>query len=186
LATVSGLSTILHIPLSEKYLWEAGKGNLYDLEITVTKDGVIKDKVKSYFGLRSVSLSEKALLLNGKRVFGRWVLDQGFYPDGIYTAPNDEALKNDILYSMQLGFNGARLHQKVFEPRYLYWADKLGYLVWGEYGNWGLNVTEPDRLSISCPNGWKRSSGISAIPRLSAGVRSTKPGISRAGRRATA
>jgi beta-galactosidase/beta-glucuronidase len=150
-AKVSALSTILYISLSEKHLWEAGKGDLYDLEITVMKDGGVKDKVKSYFGLRSVSLSEKAFLLNGKSIFGRWVLDQGFYPDGIYTAPSDEALKNDILCAMQLGFNGTRLHQKVFEPRYLYWADKLGYLVWGEYGNWGLNVTEPGQIEHFLP-----------------------------------
>lgn len=150
-ATVNSLATVIHIPLSEKHLWEAGKGDLYDLEITVTKNGEIKDKVKSYFGLRSVSLGENAFLLNGKSVFGRWVLDQGFYPDGIYTAPSDEALKNDILYSMQLGFNGARLHQKLFEPRYLYWADKLGYLVWGEYGNWGLNVTEAGQIEHFLP-----------------------------------
>lgn len=150
-AAVNSFSAIIHIPLSEKHLWEAGKGNLYDLEITVTKNGAIKDKVKSYFGLRSVSLGEKAFLLNGKSVFGRWVLDQGYYPDGIYTAPSDEALKNDILYAMQLGFNGARLHQKVFESRYLYWADKLGYLVWGEYPNWGLNVTEPGQIEHFLP-----------------------------------
>jgi len=148
---VNAFSAFIHIPLSEKHLWEAGKGNLYDLEITVAKDGEIKDKVKSYFGLRSVGLGEIAFLLNGKSVFGRWVLDQGYYPDGIYTAPSDEALKNDILYAMQLGFNGARLHQKVFEPRYLYWADKLGYLVWGEYPNWGLNVTEPGQIEHFLP-----------------------------------
>jgi len=67
------------------------------------------------------------------------VLDQGFYPDGVWTAPGDEALRRDIELSKAVGFNGARLHQKVFEPRYLYWADKLGYLVWGEYPSYGAN-----------------------------------------------
>ena len=127
--------------LSQKHLWELGKGGLYDLKLTVKDDNKIYDEVMSYFGLRSVSLDGRAFKLNGKTVFGRWVLDQGFYPDGIYTAPSDEDLKNDIIYSMQLGFNGARLHEKVFEERFLYWADKLGYMVWGEHANWGLNIT---------------------------------------------
>lgn len=125
------------IKLSENHPWEVGIGGLYDL-ILETFDGDEKiDEVKSYFGLRSVDLGERALYINGKVLFGRWVLDQGFYPDGIYTAPTDEALKNDILYSMQLGFNGARLHEKMFEERFLYWADRLGYTVWGEHANWG-------------------------------------------------
>ena len=80
--------------------------------------------------------------VSGKSVFQRTVLDQGFYPDGIYTAPNDEALKRDIELSMQLGFNGARLHEKMFEPRFLYHCDKAGYLVWGEHANWGWILTE--------------------------------------------
>ena len=140
--TVNSMSASLHIPLSEKHLWDVGQGNLYGLRLTVEYDGEVTDSVKSYFGLRSVALTDKKFMLNGKSVFGRWVLDQGFYTDGIYTAPTDEALKKDIEYSMQLGFNGARLHQKIFEPRYLYWADRLGYLVWGEHANWGLDFTD--------------------------------------------
>lgn len=139
------------IPLSEKHLWEAGKGNLYDTEIELVKNDTVCDSVKGYFGLREVSLKNKAFCLNGKVIFGRWVLDQGFYPDGIYTAPSDEALRNDIIYSMELGFNGARLHEKVFEPRFLYWADKLGYLVWGEHANWGLNITKPSNILSFLP-----------------------------------
>jgi hypothetical protein len=73
----------------------------------------------------------------------RTVLDQGFYPDGIYTAPTDEALKHDIELSMEIGFNGARLHQKMFEPRFLYWADTMGYIVWGEHANWGCDFNNP-------------------------------------------
>lgn len=137
---VNSMSSVLSLPLMEKHLWDVGQGNLYDLKITVEKDGAILDEVTSYFGLRSVALTDRKFLINGKSVFGRWVLDQGFYPDGIYTAPTDEDLKKDIVCSMQLGFNGARLHEKMFEPRFLYWADKLGYLVWGEHGNWGLTT----------------------------------------------
>lgn len=137
------------IKLSENHPWEVGKGGLYDL-ILETFDGDEKtDEIKSYFGLRSVDLGERALRINGKVLFGRWVLDQGFYPDGIYTAPTDEDLKNDILYSMQLGFNGARLHEKMFEERFLYWADRLGYTVWGEHANWGYQP-----LSLAELNGF--------------------------------
>ena len=133
----------LTLQLSETHLWEVGQGRLYDLHFVLEDEtGKVVDVVDSYFGLREVGLCKRGMSINGKFVFGRWVLDQGFCPDGIYTAPSDEALKNDILYSMKLGFNGARLHQKVFEPRFLYWADKLGYLVWGEHANWGLDVTE--------------------------------------------
>lgn len=149
--TAQSFSAFLTIPLAEKHLWDVGQGNLYDLEITISEDGKEADRIASYFGLRSVALSEKAFLLNGRPVFGRWVLDQGFYPDGIYTAPSDEALKNDILYSMKLGFNGARLHEKVFEPRFLYWADKLGYLVWGEHANWELNITQMGQIEHFLP-----------------------------------
>lgn len=139
---ITGNTVTFVCPLSEIHEWEVGKGNLYDMEYEITRDGVTVDKVTGYFGLRTVGLDRKAFRLNGKKVFGRWVLDQGFYPDGIYTAPTDEALKNDIVSSLKLGFNGARLHEKVFEPRFLYWADKLGYMVWGEQGNWGLDITE--------------------------------------------
>ena len=128
---------MLTIPLSERHLWSAGEGNLYDVKVTLSRAAVMLDEITSYFGLREVGLSDRAFLLNGKPVFGRWVLDQGFYPDGIYTAPSDAALKQDILDSMKLGFNGARLHEKIFEPRFLYWADRLGYLVWDEHANWG-------------------------------------------------
>ncbi len=154
--TALGMTSTLSIPLTESHLWEVGSGRLYDLELTVTENGEVEDFVTSYFGLREVALTNRKFLLNGKSVFGRWVLDQGFYPDGIYTAPSDEALKNDIIYSMQLGFNGARLHQKIFEPRFLYWADKLGYMVWGEHGNWGIKTFEFEQLANFLPE-WMES-----------------------------
>jgi len=107
--------------------------------------------VHSYFGMREVALDGLKFTLNGKAVFQRVVLDQGFYPDGIITAPTDEALKNDIIYSQSFGFNGARLHQKIFEPRFLYWADKLGYPVWGEYPSWGTDFRNDEDLAIVLP-----------------------------------
>lgn len=139
------------IKLSEIHLWEPGKPELYDLKLVLSKNDRVIDSVESYFGLRSVTLSKEAILINNKAIFQRLVLDQGFYPDGIYTAPADEDLKKDIEISLGLGFNGARLHQKVFDPRFLYWADKLGYIVWGEHGNWGLNISTAAGLENFLP-----------------------------------
>ena len=138
--------TVLTVDLSEKHLWEAGKGNLYGVSISFATD-----KVKSYFGLREVSISGRKVLLNGKPVFQRLILDQGFYPDGIYTAPADSELENDIKRSLACGFNGARLHQKVFEERFLYYCDKLGYIVWGEFANWGIDHTDREAVYSFLP-----------------------------------
>lgn len=136
------------IDLTETHLWQPGDGKLYDLELTFGED-----KVKSYFGLRSIGLDGVKFLINGKSVFQRLILDQGFYPDGIYTARDDKTLENDIILSMNAGFNGARLHEKVFEPRFLYYCDKHGYLAWGEYPNWGMNLAD-SRASEIYANQW--------------------------------
>ncbi len=130
----------LVLNLKDKKLWEPGAPFLYDLKLTLSSGGNTLDELGSYFGLRKVVIDGRRILINGKPVFQRLILDQGFYPEGLWTAPSDEALKHDIEMSMACGYNGARLHQKVFEPRFLYWADKLGYLVWGEYPNWGYNL----------------------------------------------
>ncbi len=145
-AKVCAGNAVLTIPLSRVELWEAGNGRLYDLKLCFGKD-----RVDSYFGMREIKLEGERFLINGKSVFQRLVLDQGFYPDGIYTAPSEEALVQDIQMSLDAGFNGARLHQKVFEPRFLYHCDKMGYLVWGEQGNWGLDVSAPDGLKHFLP-----------------------------------
>lgn len=132
----------LEIPLIEKHLWECGNGRLYDVMLRFEND-----KVKSYFGLRNIFFDGVKFLLNGKSVFQRLVLDQGFYPKGIYTASTEDELVRDIELSLAAGFNGARLHEKVFEPRFLYHCDRLGYMVWGEYANWGFDHTNADGLS---------------------------------------
>ncbi len=137
-----GQTVTVTLPLSEKHLWEVGKGGLYSLRLNFGGD-----EVTSYFGLREVKLTpDKGITINGEVVFQRLILDQGFYPDGIYTAPSKEALKNDILLSMKAGFNGARLHQKIFEPLFLHYCDELGYIVWGEHGNWGADHTNFESL----------------------------------------
>lgn len=134
---------LIQIPLDEIHLWQLGEGNIYDLEISFGND-----KIKSYFGMRSIQLDGFRFLLNGKSVFQRLVLDQGYYRKGIYTAENDDELIRDIELSMALGFNGARLHQKVFDPRFLYFCDLKGYMVWGEYANWGIDYSNPKMLAI--------------------------------------
>lgn len=137
LSVEDGFFTV-QLDLSETHLWEPGKGGLYTLLLTFGED-----RVKSYFGLRTAKFQGRKFLLNGKSLFQRFVLDQGFYPDGIYTAPTEEDLMKDIQLSFAAGFNGARLHEKVFEARFLYHCDRLGYLVWGEYPNWGLDHAHP-------------------------------------------
>lgn len=133
---VRGCNARIHLPLTEKHLWDVGRGELYDLILTLeTNEGI--DTLHSYAGLREVCIDGFKVLINGKSVFRRTVLDQGFYPGGIYTAPSDEALKRDIELSMELGFNGAHMHQKMLEPRFIYHCDKAGYLLWGEHADWG-------------------------------------------------
>ena len=141
----------LALDLNEVYLWGPGEPNLYDLEIKLLRETEPEDEVEGYFGLRDIELTANEILINDEPVFQRLVLDQGFYPEGIYTAPSDEELKKDIERSLAMGFNGARLHEKIFEPRFLYWADKLGYMVWGEHGNWGLDITSAEGLKNFLP-----------------------------------
>ena len=136
-------SLSLDVPEAQRRLWSPSDPHLYDLEIVLRDGDRIVDRATSYAGLRSVGVDGKAITLNGERVFQRLVLDQGYYPDGILTAPTDAALIEDIQLSQAAGFNGARLHQKVFEERFLYHADRLGYLVWGEFPDWGCRGFGP-------------------------------------------
>ena len=138
--------TDICLALAEKHLWEVGQGRLYDLTFDFGED-----HVSGYFGLRSVRMDGFKFLLNGKSVFQRLVLDQGYYPDGIYTARDDSAFVQDIEISLAAGFNGARLHEKVFEPRFLYYCDKMGYLVWGEFPNWNFDISYMDSFATFWP-----------------------------------
>ncbi len=138
--SVSGNVCHIEMKLDELHLWKPGKGGLYDLRLTLDGDDVID----SYFGMRSVKVEDGRLFINGEYFYQRLVLDQGFYPDGIYTAPTEKELFADIRRSMDMGFNGARLHQKIFEPQFLSECDKRGYVVWGEHGNWGMDISRPE------------------------------------------
>lgn len=140
-AAVDGIPVALPVP--DPKPWSPESPFLYDLDLDVLDEtGGVVDHVSSYAGLRKVHIEGGKVMLNNQPLFLRLVLDQGFYPDGIWTAPSDEALKRDIELSQQAGFNGARLHQKVFEERFHYWADQLGYLTWGESSSWGLDVKD--------------------------------------------
>lgn len=132
---------VLPVPADRSRPWSPEDPHLYRVLLEVVDaDGEVVDRAVCTAGLRSVSIDGKRLLLNGRPVFQRLVLDQGWYPDGLMTAPDDAALVRDIELSMAAGFNGARLHQKVFEERFLHHADRLGYLVWGEFGDWGCHT----------------------------------------------
>lgn len=139
------LPIILNLP--DARAWSPDDPHLYELhfellsqseEDNATAEAASLDSVTSYAGLRQFTAVGDRFFLNGKPIFLRLVLDQGFYPQSLWTAPTDQALREDIELSKNLGFNGARLHQKVFEERFHYWADQLGYLTWGEFSDWGL------------------------------------------------
>ena len=128
------------VPDEHVRVWAAGDPELYRLTARLLdSDGGLIDEVHSYAGLRSTALEGTEFRINGERVFQRLVLDQGYWAETLMTAPSDDAMLTDIQIALAAGFNGARLHQKVFEERMLFWADLFGYLVWGEFGDWGVS-----------------------------------------------
>lgn len=113
--------------------WSPKHPNLFDVKLKLKdSEGRCTDEVSSYFGFRKVHIENNMVYLNNRPFYQKLVLDQGYWPDGLLTAPSDEALKADIVLAKEMGFNGCRKHQKMEDPRFLYWADKLGYIVWGE------------------------------------------------------
>jgi beta-galactosidase/beta-glucuronidase len=123
------------VDLQQPLLWSPRSPSLYRLDVALESAGE-RDEVQTWAGLREVRTDGRAVTLNGEPLFLRTVLDQGFYPDGVYTAPSAHALEADVDASLSFGFNGARLHQKVFEPLYLHLCDRKGYLVFGEFPDW--------------------------------------------------
>ncbi len=115
--------------------WSPESPHLYDVRFTLTLDGAPVDEVRSYFGMRKISVENGRLCLNNLPYYMKLVLDQGYFPEGNLTPPSDEAIRRDVELTKEMGFNGARKHQKIEDPRYLYWCDHLGLLVWGEMAN---------------------------------------------------
>ncbi|GIP57648.1 glycoside hydrolase family 2 protein [Paenibacillus woosongensis] len=116
-------------------LWSPEHPSLYDISFKLVGDGRLLDEVDSYFGMRKVSIENGRLCLNNRPYYQRLVLDQGYFEEGILTAPSDEDLKRDVELAKEMGFNGVRKHQKMEDPRFLYWCDRIGMLVWGEAAN---------------------------------------------------
>jgi beta-galactosidase/beta-glucuronidase len=145
-----------HVALNIPYarLWSPESPNIYDLTVRLFDGNHLLDEVRSYFGLRGIELRNGQILLNGTSIYLKMVLDQGYWPDGYLTAPSDEALQTDIGWAKAFGFNGVRKHQKIEDPRWLYWCDKLGMIVWEEMPNareWSVHAEE--KLSAE----WQRA-----------------------------
>ena len=113
-------------------VWAPGNPNLYDLKVRLLKNGEAVDTVDTYFGMRKIERRDGRIYLNNSPLYQKLILDQGYWPDSNITPPSDEAIKLDLQYTLDFGYNGARKHQKLEDPRYYYWADKMGVLVWGE------------------------------------------------------
>ncbi len=134
--STSGARPVATLELPDQELWWPWRPSLYDLTVElVGKDGRVLDRVDSYFGQRKVSTHAGQVYINNAPFYLRLVLDQGYWPESLLTPPSDEAIQYDIKMTKAFGFNGARKHQKVEDPRWLYWCDRLGLVVWGEMAN---------------------------------------------------
>ncbi len=116
----------------EGYSWTPETPNLFDVDFKLIRAEEVKDVVASYFGFRKIHHERGMIYLNNRPYYQKLVLDQGYWPESLMTAPSDAAFVKDIQLAKEMGFNGCRKHQKTEDPRFLYWADKLGYIVWGE------------------------------------------------------
>ncbi|MDR3174674.1 MAG: beta galactosidase jelly roll domain-containing protein [Treponema sp.] len=129
----------LTVDINSVSLWEWGirpwspeRPDLYDIEFKLTRDGAVLDRVLSYFGMRDIRIQGNLVLLNGRPLYQRLILDQGYWKESGITPPGEQALIDDIDKVMAAGYNGVRKHQKIEDERFLYWADVKGLLVWSE------------------------------------------------------
>jgi beta-galactosidase/beta-glucuronidase len=134
-AASEGSRAVAGAAVLQPALWSVNSPNLYDVTFELRRGEVVLDRVKSYFGFRSISIIENRVAINNVRVYLKFLLDQGYWPQSNLTPPTDEAIQFDIRASKEMGFNGVRKHQKVEDPRFLYWADKMGFLISGEMAN---------------------------------------------------
>ena len=135
-------SAHLEIPLPDAHRWSLDDPFLHEVSVRVTGDGLIEDRVTTYFGMRTISVvtlpgtTYSYVALNGTPVFLQLALDQAYHPRGYYTFPSDSMLRDEILRARQIGLNGLREHVKIESPRKLYWADRLGVLIMADVPNW--------------------------------------------------
>jgi len=133
----------MHMLIEDGDLWSPDAPNLYDVKLTLFNQHANEyDEVSSYLALREISVEDGKLCLNGKPLYLRGVLDQGYFPGGWYTPLTDEAIRSDVELTLAMGLNCTRKHQKAEDPRYLYWADKLGLMVWAEMPSGKIFSTE--------------------------------------------
>jgi beta-galactosidase/beta-glucuronidase len=152
--TTTAANAQLTLRIPDAKLWSPDSPHLYDLRLRLYEGEQLLDEVRSYAGLRDVELREQRVWLNGQPVYLVMVLDQGYWPESYLAAPSDDALRADVELTKSFGFNGARKHQKIEDPRWLYWCDRLGLLVWEEMPNareWSSQAEE--RLAAE----WKRA-----------------------------
>jgi beta-galactosidase/beta-glucuronidase len=143
-ASISSNDKNLVLKIPSPKLWSPENTFLYDLKLKLENNNEILDKIESYFGMRKISLGKKVngiktIELNNEKIFQYGTLDQGYWPDGLYTAPTDEALRYDIEITKELGFNMIRKHVKLEPARWYYHCDKIGMLVWQDMPNGGVN-----------------------------------------------
>ncbi|MHB1686750.1 MAG: sugar-binding domain-containing protein [Ignavibacteriaceae bacterium] len=159
ISSVDGYSgSAFKVPVPNPHLWSPDDPFLYELHVYLYKGGILSDSVDSYFGMRQILLGKDEhgitrIMLNGKFLFQIGVLDQGFWPDGLYTAPTDDALKYDIETAKKMGFNTIRKHVKVEPNRWYYWCDKLGVLVWQDMpSGQNLSASSQNEFEIELKN----------------------------------
>jgi beta-galactosidase/beta-glucuronidase len=135
----------VRIPVENAKRWSPESPHLYEIELDLMSNGDVLDSLRTYAGIRAIEVKEGKIFLNGEEIYLKMVLDQGYWPESGMTAPSDDALRADIEWCKRFGFNGARKHQKVEDPRWLYWCDRLGLLVWAEMPNaraWSCEAEE--------------------------------------------
>jgi len=131
-ATGGSQTVTFPIDLPEPLLWDIDTPHLYQVDLTLGPSNGEADVVHTYFGMRSIEVNGRDVLLNGRPIYLMSALVQGYWPEGLYTAPSDEALRSDIEYAKRIGLNGLRMHIKIEDPRWAYWADHLGLLLWND------------------------------------------------------
>lgn len=154
IANVKGTTrSSIRVPIKNAKLWSPDSPFLYDLEVKLSKNGKVLDQVRSYFGMRKINIQQDEkgidrIFLNNQYYYNLGTLDQGFWPDGLYTPPTDSALQFDIMAIKAMGFNTIRKHIKVEPARWYYYTDKLGMLVWQDMVNPNQGLPEGSKAEF--------------------------------------